>query len=427
MKKTDITRHGRTITICVIVIILSGVGGHLKGMADAKQENRTRDTRPLAGTSTSPSAQSRPSTRKDESVSVDKMHQRLWKAWRESPNPSYDPEASSEICRLISTMSSPQIEAFLKSLPPGSEAGADWKLRWTILRCWVLQDGRAALAYMGSEPGALGKSDSMETTAMVMAWATVDPDAALAWTNDENLPPEQKKRASNIRRNSLMSLMDTEPDRAMEELPRMTPGDVSKQLTLWAGTHGKDPEIRKKLLEYAASNSTPEELREIRSIIVGVLGEKDPDAARAIIDTPGLDSGERAALELAETVGRAKKNPQATFDAWLENNDVSNGIPEPIVFAIGSWFWPEPEPALKWLDGQPAGEKRDALYASSIPILAGFQDFGRAAGFASTIAAPDLRATALRALDLRWSLVDQDAAGKWRQNLSPADRELLGK
>jgi len=427
MKKTDITRHGGTIAICVIVIILSAVGGHLKGMADAGEDNRTRDTRPLADATTSPSGKSRPSSRENEPVSTDKTHQRLWKAWRESPNPSYDPEASSEICRLISTMSSPQIAAFLKSLPPGSESGAEWMLRWTILRCWVLQDGPAALAYMGSEPGAAGRRDSMETNGIVMAWATADPDAALAWINDENLPPELKKRASNIRRNSLMTLMDTEPDRAMEELTRMTPGDISKQLKLWAGTHGKDPEIRKKLLEYATSKGDPADLGEIRSTLVTVIAEKDPAAARAIIDTPGLDAAERAALELAETVGRSKKDPQASFDAWLEKNDVSNGIPEPITFAIGAWLWPEPEPAIKWLEGRPAGEKRDALYASSIPALAGYREFNKAAGLASTIETPDLRATALRALDLRWALVDQDAAGKWRQNLSPGDRTLLGK
>ncbi|GAA5120244.1 hypothetical protein JIN84_20635 [Luteolibacter yonseiensis] len=423
MKKTDFSRHGRTITIGILVIILSGVGGHLKGLADAKEDNRTRDTRPLASVATPSSEKARGPSEKDETVSVDKTYQRLWKAWKESPHPDYDPEASSEISRLVSNMSSSQIGEFLKSLAPGAE----WKLRRIILSCWVLQDGSAALAYMGAEPHAAGSRDSMETTSMVMQWATVDPDAALAWVNDENLPPELKKRASTIRLNSLMSLMDTEPDRAMQELPRMEPADVSKQLQLWAGIHGKDPEVRKRLLDYASSTGDSGDIKEVRTILVTVLGEMDPEAARAIIDTPGLDAAERAALELAETVGRAKKDPQATFDEWLRKSDVSNGIPEPIVFAIGSWFWPEPEPAIKWLDGQPAGEKRDALYASSIPALAGFEHFDKAAGIATSIDTPALRATALQALDLRWSLVNHEAAEKWRQNLAPEDRTLLGK
>lgn len=426
MKKTDPPRHGRILFIGIIIVIFSAIGAGLKGTADGRSDARVRSHCVQTDGTSSEWGTREKFSGGDPTISTEKIHQRLWKIWRESPDPGNDPEAYAKIGRLLATMSSAQVEEFLRSLPPGLSHGPDFRLSLLVLQAWVLQDGPAALTYIGTGKDAKININSLVTSQLTSLWVGDEPDAAFAWMNDESLPPELKKKAARLRRHSLMNLMDTNQDRAFQELSQMEPEAVSEQLKLWAGTHGTKPEVREKLLEHAARTGTPEATEEILSILMRVLSEKDPAAAQQLIDSRKA-TADPAALELAATVGRASKEPKATFDEWLEKNDVSAGIPEPIMYGIGSWMWNKPEEALKWLEDQPAGEKRDTLYADSIPALAGFEYFGKAAQIAAAIESPDRRASALQALDLRWSLMDHDAVEKWRQNLSPEDRTLLGK
>jgi hypothetical protein len=431
MKKTDLSAYRRALIVGGVAVILSGAGGWVTGTSAGRKDARVNalplDHGDLTDSPAPGSQEMRKPSGGDPAEATGKIHVRLWKVWNESPDPNIDPAARAKIARLVATMSSSQIEAFLRSLPPGSEKGPYWQLRRLILFQWVRQDGLAAMAYMSKSENAKSRSSRMDTSQLAMLWAGDQPDMALAWMNDESLPPELKKRAANFRFNSLMVLMETNPDRAFQELSRMSPADVSRQLKNWAGTQADNPKVRQRVLEHAAATGDPKDLTEVRSILVSVLSAKDPAAAAELMDSLPRDSAEFHALELVATVGRAGKEPKATYDEWLEKTDVSAGIPETISYGIGSWMGNHPDEAIKWLDGQPLGEKRDVLYADSIPALAGFDHFDKAAQIATSIGSPDLRANALHALDLRWSLVNQEAAEKWRKSLSTEDRELLGK
>ena len=429
MKLFDFSGNRPFLIAGAAAILFAIVAGRQQGAAAGRDDARTRDSGRLAGMSGSPDTNSEGgnSVRTTSSTSDEKIHRQLWRLWKDSPDANLDTETQADIARLVAGMSSKQIETFLQNLPPGSERGAGGQLRRIIVSCWVLQDGPAALTFMATAPDAGTDTNRLETTQTVMMWAADQPDAAFSWLDNEEIPPGLKKLAANIRLNSLMTLMDTQPDRAFQELSHMESKDVSEQLRLWAGTHGSDSYVREKLLEYSATTGRADDLAQMRSTILQVLAENDPEAAKAFLESLPTSPDQRDALEVHLTLGQARKEPKAAFDRWLETADTANGVPQEIQFGIGAWMWRKPDEALQWLDDLPPGDKRDSLHADSIPMLAGFDRFDKAAEIATGIASPPLRAEALHALDLRWSLVNQDAAEKWRQGLSADDRGLLGK
>jgi hypothetical protein len=429
MKPFDLSGNRPFFIAGAAAILFAIIAGRQQGAAAGRDDARTRDSSRLGGMSGSPDPNndSGNSVRTTSSTSDEKIHRQLWRLWNDSPDANLDPETQAEITRLVAGMPSQQIEAFLRTLPPGSERGVGGQLRRIIVSCWVLQDGPAAMTFMATAPDAGTDTNRLDTTQTVMMWTADQPDAAFAWLNSEELPPGLKKLAANIRLNSLMTLMDTQPDRAFQELSSMESKDVSDQLRLWAGTHGSDPDVRQKLLDYAATSGRTDDLAQTRSAILQALAEKDPEAANDFLESLPTKPDERDALAVQLTLGQARKEPKAAFDRWLETADTANGVPQEIQFGIGAWMWRNPDETLQWLDALPPGGKRDSLHADSIPMLAGYDRFDKAAEIATGIASPSLRAEALHALDLRWSLVNQDAAEKWRQGLSSTDRGLLGK
>lgn len=432
MKETETSGHRSLLLAGVVAVILAAAGGHLIGSARGRSDSRTKKPSSTFDVATDRSANGAAEFRKSGSpnsqTSLEKIHQRLWKIWSETPNINSDPEASAEIDRIVAGMSSLQIETFLNTLPPGSERGANWQLRQNIVFRWILQDGPAALDYMENNDDVKTSMNQFETTQALRSWTEDQPEAAFAWMSDSSVTPQQKWRAEYLKLEYAITLSETDPDPAFEKLSRMDPDYISKQLGNWSVKHGADEELRKRLLDYAATTGRPEDLAMVRSNILRALVEQDPAAAKEFMDSLNPDDSERRELDLAVTLARARKEPKAAFDDWMENNDTATSIPPAISFGIGAWMWEgNGGAAIQWLDDQPPGEKRDALYGDSIPALAGFGHFDKAAQIAGAIESPDLRASALHALELRWSLVNRDAAEKWKQGLSAEDRMLLGK
>ncbi|RYD20953.1 MAG: hypothetical protein EOP88_13150 [Verrucomicrobiaceae bacterium] len=415
MKSAENPKHRWPLVIGAAAILLTATGGYLKGSADGSEDARTRKLSgdPLTEVD---DAGEKP---KSSAASLEKTRQRLWTIWRNSPDPSSD--------WLLKDLSSSELGELMSSISKGAQFGADWQFRRLILDVWILKDGPAAMTFLADDKGVRPDINRIHTTQLAMAWGEDQPDAAFAWMNGPDLPPALKEMASNLRLNALMTLMDTNPDRAFEELSRMNPKDVSGQLLTWAGTHGKDPAVREKLLEHAAASGDPADLQNVQSTLLKVLSQSDPEAAaelRAKLKAAGSNPEE---LDVAMTVGSAAKAPEEAFGGWLENHDVSKGIPQEITFAIGAWMWRDADKAITWLHEQPPGDKRDALYLDTIPALAGFDRFDKAAEIAAAIESSELRAAAFRELDLRWSLVNKGDADRWKQELSAQNRELIDK
>ena len=427
MKNTDISDQRWFLIAGAATVLLAAIGGHLKGNADGRSDARIRTPSgrydELTHVTADVHAERSISPTDTSAASMERIRKRLQDIWRKTPYGTFDPEALAETGRLVAKMSSQQIDEFLRSIPPGSERNVNFQMRKAILSCWVLRDGIAAMNYMATCEDS--KMNWLETTQTAVEWASDQPDAAFAWM--DSLPPDQKQKLASIKFNSLIDFLNTNPDRAFQELSRMEPNKVTEQLRFWAAQNCTDPEMRQRLLDYAASTGRPEDLAKVRSTLLRALTEKEPATAKEFMDSLKPSASEQLALDLESTLGLAQKEPQTAFGSWIEKNDATAGIPEPIHFGIGAWMWRDSEKAINWLDGQPPGEKRDALYADSIAALAGFEHFDKAALIAAAIESPDLRAAALRSLDLRWSLVNHDAAENWRNSLSPEDRAHLGK
>lgn len=419
--------------VAIFFVILAGVGGNLKGRADALAATGTRE-HPAHSPDAAGEGGGKAQAASHDPQRLEKIHKKLSDILKSPTASSSDPELRAQTMQLLAQMSSPEIEAFLRSLPSGSERmGGNYLMAWCVIRWWGMQDCPAALAYLGTCSSARSNTTRMMTTGMIMNWTQDQPDAALAWMSEGSLTPQQKERVSNIRLNSLMVLVESDPDRAFQELSTMTGKDVSGQLTNWGGTNGQNPEIRKRLLDYAAGTGNPEDLAAVRAAIISAMANKDVEAAKEFVLNLQASGEERVALDATLTAATARKNPESAYTDWLERNGKVTEIPATIRYGISAWLGQssmgdhDDGAPIKWLDALPAGDQRDAFYESSIPALAGFRHFDDAARMAGNIDSPTLRASALNALQTRWLLVDSQKAAAWKSALSAEDQALLRK
>jgi hypothetical protein len=421
-------------TAAILFVLLAGLGGNLKGKADASAAREAGDHPTSSPDAAAAEDSERTPSGSQDPRRLEKIRGKLLETWKPPTICVFDPEARAQTSQLLSQMSSAEIDSFLRSLPPGSDRkGATSQMVRCVLFSWVLQDGPPALAYLGNCDSARSNLVRMRTTQMVMSWADYDPDAALAWMGEGTLTPVQKNQVANIHLNSLMVMLDSDPDRAFAELSSMQGKEISDQLRLWGGTNGKSPEMRERLLDYAAGTGNPEDLAVVRTSIAGSMAEVDPDAARAFVGSLQASDEELAALDASVTVATARKNPESAYTDWLQRNSKFTEVPAAIQLGISAWLGQssmgdhDDRGAIKWLDALPAGTQRDALYESSIPALVGFRHFDEAARMAETIDSPSLRASTLNALQTRWLLVDSQRAAVWKEGLPPEDQMVLRK
>lgn len=365
----------------VLFVLLAGVGGNLKGKADALAAAEVRE-HPAHSPDTAEAGGGKARAPSQDPRRLEKIHKKLLDIWKSSTATSNDPELRAQTMQLLAQMSSPEIEAFLRSLPSGSERmGVDFLMVRRVLRGWVLQDGPAALAYLDTCGSARSSMTRMMITDMIMNWVRDQPDAALAWMSEQSLAPLQQARVANIRLNSLMVLVESDPDRAFQELSSMKGKDVSEQLKNWGGTNGRNPELRKRLLDYAAGTGNPGDLPAVRTAIINAIADEDPEAAKEFVRNLQASGRELTALDTALTTATARKNPESAYTDWLQKNSKVTEIPTEIRYGISAWLGrssmgdhDDGEP-IKWLDALPAGGQRDILYESTIPALAGFHRF----------------------------------------------------
>lgn len=425
MKSTEPSGKLWLVGAAAVIVLLAGIGGHMKGEVDGTAARRLRQSSSAVG---GPFDTVNFVDKKPGPLDPKRFQKRLWEIWKTAPAGMFDPEARALTWRVLAEMSSPEIDAFLRSLPPGSErSGETSEMLRCIISAWILRDGPAALAYLGTCDSARVSLTRMTTNQAAMSWVQDQPDAAFAWMRDGALTPIQKERVANIRLNALMVLLESDPDRAFQELNTMHGKDVSEQLRLWSGLNGKDPDMRKRLLDCAAATGNPEDLVTVRISLASSLAATDPEAAMSFIETLQATGEELSDLEATVTVGKAGKDPEAAYTAWLERNGDATQIPASIRYGIGAWMSKDAGATISWLDALPADGQRDIVYENSVPTLAGLQHFEEAAKFTNAIDSPTLRADAMNALHTRWLLANRSKAEAWERGLSPEDRGLLRK
>lgn len=404
----------------VAIVLLAGVAGHLKGKADSIADALSDE--PLISRF-EPNVQGETVGNKSDSsdpLRLEKIHKRLRQIWNSPTIGDGDPEAQAQTSHLLAQMSSAEIEAFLRSMPPGSEShDGTYQMVRCILSGWILRDGPAALAYLDVEY----KNNTPATNGILESWVRDQPETVLPWLNYESTTPVQQQRVEQV----LLSLLENDPDRAFKQLSTMKGKDVADQLWLWAIFPGEDPEMRKRLLDFAAATGNPEDLASVRSSIAHRMAGKDPEAAREFVRNLQADSEEQAELEAAITTGVALEERESAYTDWLQRNTGVTEIPATIQYGISDWINDEPEDTIKWLAALPAGTQRDLMYENSIPALAGNGSFDEAAKLVENIDSPSLRADALNALQTRWLLVDPEKAMVWKSGLSAEDEAVLRK
>jgi hypothetical protein len=420
MKNTESNGISWSTAAAIAFILLAGVGGHLKGKADTIADARS-GARAVSGLDTA--GEEDPVGRKSDSsdaLRLDRIHKRLFEIWKSPTSGGYDPEAEARTSHLLEQMSSAEIEGFLRTLPPGSADHA-YEMTRSILFAWGMQDAPSALAYLST-------CDSTRMTiSLVERWVLDQPDAALAWMDGGSLTLVQKRQMRDMRLQSLLGLSNSDPDRAFKELSNMKHEDAADQIWLWSISHAQDPQMRQRLLDYAAASGNPEDLASVRSSIAGSLARADPDAAKEFVRNLKIGDEDAAELDAAVTVGAAYDDPEAAYSDWVQRNPGVMDVPATLQNGFSEWMDDDPDRAIKWLKTLPAGGLRDRLYESSIPALAGSEHFDEAAGIVKTIDSPSLRAEALNALQTRWLLVDSQKAAAWKDGLPAEDQALLRK
>ncbi len=401
----------RLAVIGLAAILLAGWGGRSLGRSAARSEIASRGP---AGQTPPPALRQerRPTPR--GSTGTAGTTARLHSIWKASADPAFDFELKAETDRLLARMSSDEIAEFLRGMTLESEPQWDlYELRRDIVLDWVGSDGVAALNFLGDS-----ELDQHLATIAFMSWAADSPDEAFAGLRDSQLSPGLQKRNENLLLNALITVAETDPERAFQEISHLAPEDSIRHLSVWAGCYGHDPAMREKLLARAAAGGRPEDLVNVRSHIMANWGSREPAEALAYLDALELTEIQRQHLEAALAKGKGRTEPHAALDDWRERNASAAELPPAIPETVSTWMLNHPNHATRWLETLPDDSARDLFYESSIRPLIHSGGFQKAAEMADAIRSPELRARAVRTLGKLWSVQSPEDAAAWRAGLS---------
>lgn len=427
MKSTGQIAHRRLFIPFLALLGLVGWGGYWKGGKDASYQGG--DATGTVARLPYPNQQDGGGIATPQGSSpadLDRLRGEFSEILNRSPHSTWDPECRAETLRLLKKLGPGAVDLFLAGCLEDPRFGP--RTNWSVVYLWWAgADGQAALESMLRRRGNPRVGSSSMFNILAQEWAKTDTDAAMAWMRREEKDPALRRIMDNMLEHVLSSSVPDQPGQAATWLASFPPAEKGDRLAAMGSRYGSDPEMRGKILEMAASTGRPEDLAAARFTVVRAWAMEDPSAAREYLGSLSLGSNESTALEIAVTVGESIKNPTDALGGWLGKNENATSVPEEIVNAIGRWASDDPETMMSWLESVPDGEQRDLLHASSIGVIAGYENFDEAVTLVSGIQSPELRAHAIRELASIWRVFEPEDAEKWKNTLPEIDRAALSE
>lgn len=424
MKPIDSTIRNRLGILLVAALLASAAGystGRVVRWSPSAEIARVAQADSLheetASEPGSPSAASSPAER---AAYVARMRDKLIRMWRTSPS-IRDWELRRETHRLLAKLTADELAELYQAQDWGT-LGEMW-LRQAYLTEWAIKDGPAAVTRSVKK----GEADNNACSAFA-TWAFHDPDAALVWLRDVQLPPPLANSKDSIRLHFLSAFAQVDFQRVSEEFAYMSPKGRTMMLSSLTRQGASDPEFAAKVSELSKQYMDPKGALVVERSLLSNMAQSDPAAANDRIAKMDLPEADTAELYLAVLRGQSSNQPAKAFAGWLARNPSVENLPGNLVPVMDQSFWSDEgrKEMTGWLDSLPAGPARDAFYEHATRLVAANGGFEKAATYADAISDPAKRVSAIKTLRNMWTGRNPEAAGAWLGRLSQEDRAALG-
>jgi hypothetical protein len=415
--KSIILRRGAIALIAALAAAAIGYGtGHTtKRIPDpaAKRWDNSRSTEATEH----PNAVGKISA-SDRAKHLEKLKLRLIQRWRASPESNKDFELMDETHRQLSTLSARELADFYHSLT--SQFSLDSSLQQTVLREWALKDGPASVTQSKPDRWSPDAIHAFQT------WGYQDPQKALAWLRETELPLFLKDQKFTIRINFLIDLAKTDFGQVVEELSHLDAKERAAIVRNLGGAIENHPEFLEKIRELTKNDSDPASLLALERVRISQQAKNGPAAALEYIAGLNLPPADKAELEL-DLFRQDFGHPEKSFGDWLARNPNIEAVPDSLWPMMDIRYTIHPEEMIHWLDSLSPGPIRDAFYERGTRLVASQNQYDKAATYADGIADPAKRLAAMRTLRTMWTETQADNARAWLDRLPEADRKALGK
>ena len=316
--KSIIIRRGAIALIAALAAAAIGYGtGHTtKRIPDptAKRWDNSRSTEATEH----PNAVGKISA-SDRAKHLEKLKLRLIQRWRASPESNKDFELMDETHRQLSTLSARELADFYHSLT--SQFSLDSSLQQTVLREWALKDGPASVTQSKPDRWSPDAIHAFQT------WGYQDPQKALAWLRETELPLFLKDQKFTIRINFLIDLAKTDFGQVVEELSHLDAKERAAIVRNLGGAIESHPEFLEKIRELTKNDSDPASLLAMERVRISQQAKTGPAAALEYIAGLNLSPADKAELEL-DLFRQDFDHPEKSFGDWLARNPDIEAVPD---------------------------------------------------------------------------------------------------
>lgn len=251
---------------------------------------------------------------------------------------------------------------------------------------------------------------------VLTAWASNNPEAALAWRQKSSAASDTPMTES-LMASIFKTLASRDPDEALKQLEFLgNPNDRAQALRGVLDTVQNDSG-RQALLERFGHIQDTDLRLQARRALVESWARYDPDAAAAWVDS-AEPAWERTRLMDSLGLSWLQNNPSAAAHWWIKR---APG-PDTLVKIINVWAQLDPNAAGSWLSSHPPGPGSDTArmtFARQVTDL----DPESALAWADTITDPSLRESTIDQIWSSWHARDSLAATSYLRHAAwPPER-----
>lgn len=352
---------------------------------------------------------------------VDKALERLRSITRNSASVHGDWEARLMIQDVLSGLNAAELGLLFMRLEVQDEIGGVTDLTRAVGVAWATLDPDAAIA------AALAKSrmrGEFFAVGIIRDWGADHPREALAWLNGSALDPTVEKTKEELKASIVSGLVERDFDLAKGELAKMDPNESKRVIDKWGRDYVVDAAIREKLVEYTKSTGNPADFAALNQGMVRAWPENDPlglmnhlQDLQTYLESDAVPAAARPETDAA-AVGIAirREYHDVALEWWMDRYSRSTEAPAPLRQAMNEWTRNKTAVATHWLANQQPSPQRDALSAAAAPVLLSSGKFNEAAELIGNINDPALRLAGTERLEMFRKDKDPSAAEAWKKS-----------
>ncbi|MEM7147839.1 MAG: hypothetical protein AAF591_22240 [Verrucomicrobiota bacterium] len=308
---------------------------------------------------------------------------------------------------ILASISPDNIEDAVRAMREGNPGRDDFGQMRILTYAWGAMDPEAALAYTQEEITD-NRGSTFTTMSVLSGWATEDPQGALAWLQGQEDLDGWELQA--YERGIMSGFAEADPEAAAQYVLSLEDENQQRQYMdlitreqiqtkgldeakLWI-TNLPDGEAKIAAYDTVASQFARSDLDAAAEWAAGIAG--DPQAVRAIAEV---------ADELAE------RNPQEGL-LWSLNLPAGDAQSQAIRATFSEWSREDPTGASEYLNTMAASPAKDQAVAS-FATSAAREDGEGGVAWATTIQDPQLREEATVRAAQAWNRQDSQAVAAW--------------